>query len=137
MPKLAAGGVAVGGLEGGERDAAKFCEGCDATFAEVGGFDSADAVEYFDRERGEEGGLSAASDDAEATGAFEARSDSRDDFGLAGADADGEAGEFEDFELETPKGTGEVVLKEWRAEEIEIEAVVGVWIDGAGEVFEH
>jgi hypothetical protein len=80
MPNLAAEDVTIRGSQGEERDATKFGNGADATFAEAGGVNCAIAAQTFDGQRGEEVGFGTGGEDAQAARACEARGCCRGNF---------------------------------------------------------
>src|SRR5262249_32539400 len=76
------------------------------------------------------------SDDTDAALAGKSRGYGGGDPGFGRSDADAEANLFENLQLYAPQGAGKIVVEGCRAEEIEIEDVVRVRIDGGGKRFQ-
>src|SRR5581483_2488227 len=136
FPELPTEDLAEGSFEGGPRHFAKLGDGDDPAFAEQGSVGVADAVKFFDGQRIEKGFFVAGSDEAEAAGAFETRSDRSDSFGARGTDAGAEAGSLKHIELHATKRARIVRVEALGAGEVEIEIVEGGGFDDGRVGFE-
>jgi len=117
-PDLGAESGTVEGSERGAGNALELGDGGNAAAAQIASVDAIESVKSLDRKVRQEVRFGAGRDDAKVSGKFHARRGGGSDSGSSGADADAEAGEFEDFELQAAEGAGEVLLKERGSEKI-------------------